>query len=195
MTAYVDELWYVLVDNQSYGPYGSAYMVNFVGEGRVIESSLISKHPQNGFLPAVQFPNFQHWVQAAMQAQAPQTQPAPITAAPQAEPYSPSAGYRAPKPDSPQENLFLVMAEINPQTGMRFLRSLQSFGHVQRIGDTVWLLKGTHELQEINAALSKTLAKRDRLFIHDCFANQQAWENIGADLDDRIRQIWQDLKR
>jgi len=87
------------------------------------------------------------------------------------------------------------MAEINPQTGMSFLRALQSFGHVQRIGDAFWLLKASRDLPEIKASLSATLAKRDRLFIHDCFANQQAWENIGADLDDRIRQIWQGLKR
>jgi len=35
MTAYVEDVWYVLVENQSYGPYSAAHMANFVHEGRV----------------------------------------------------------------------------------------------------------------------------------------------------------------
>jgi len=96
---------------------------------------------------------------------------------------------------SPQETLFIVMAEVDPQTGMNFLRALQSFGHVQRIGDSVWLLHASHTLTDVKAALTTTLKKRDRLFIHDCFANQQGWQNIGADLDSRIREIWKTIKR
>jgi len=195
MTDHADNLWYVLVDNQSYGPYGYADMVGFVDESRIIAKSLISNHPQNGFLPASQYPAFQHWINAALSLHAPQTQ--------QALAPSPTSNYNHDLQDSPshsqhaikKDNLFLVMAEIDPQTGMNFLRALQSFGHVQRIGDALWLLKATQDLQEIKSNLATTLKKRDRLFIHDCFSNQQAWENIGADLDARIRQIWQGLKR
>jgi len=32
MTGHTDNLWYVLVDNQSYGPYSNADMVSFVDE-------------------------------------------------------------------------------------------------------------------------------------------------------------------
>lgn len=194
MTGHTDNLWYVLVDNQSYGPYSNADMVSFVDESRIIASSLISNHPQNGFLPASQYQAFQHWINAALSVQTHQTQPA---LAPSQTPQ-----YNQVVQDEPQsqhsikkDNLFLVMAEIDPQTGMNFLRALQSFGHVQRIGDALWLLKADQDLQTIKSDLAATLRKRDRLFIHDCFSNQQSWENIGADLDTRIRQIWQGLNR
>lgn len=196
MTGFADDLWYVLVDNQSYGPYSAADMMNFVGEGRIIAESLISAHPQTGFLPAAQTPAFQVWMSRAMGADTHHAQ-SQSSSAPQNTPVH--THYRQPnaatQPQGRPDKLFLVMAEIDPQTGMNFLRALQSFGHVQRIGDTVWLLKATQDLQEIKSSLGVTLSKRDRLFIHDCFSNQQAWENIGADLDTRIRQIWQGLKR
>ncbi len=199
MTGSVDNLWYVLVENQSYGPYNMDHMIGFISEGRVLPNSLVSAYPQSGFLPASQHPVFQHWVNTSAHAQTPQFQPQQqVQSSAQHNPttqYSPATQPDSTVKEGPQDNIFLIMAEVNPKTGMNFLRRLQNYGHVQRIGDAFWLLKSAHGLTDIKASLAETLTKRDRLFIHDCFSNQQSWENIGADLDDRIRQIWGGLKR
>lgn len=189
-----EDIWYVLVDSQSYGPYASDIMASFVREGRIISTSLISRHPQQGFIPAATVPIFQNWSRVTMQALAQPQAKAQI----QTHGHSRHQQPATPAPQTTQsikETLFIVMAEVDPKTGMNFLRALQNFGYVQRIGDSVWLLHASHNLSDVKAALSETLTKRDRLFIHDCFANQQGWENIGADLDGRIRDIWQRLKR
>ncbi|PHR90891.1 MAG: hypothetical protein COA69_14360 [Robiginitomaculum sp.] len=91
-----------------------------------------------------------------------------------------------------QTSVFLVMAEIRSEGAMGFLKALQSFGTAQRIGDTVWLLRSAHEAEHLRNALSQTLSRQDRLFILDSSANKTAWFNIGADLDKRIRELWND---
>jgi hypothetical protein len=50
--------WYVQVNGQSYGPYSIAQMISYIGEGRIIASSLISQDPSQGFGLAVGFPVF-----------------------------------------------------------------------------------------------------------------------------------------
>ena len=205
MDGLVDTKWYVLVDGQSYGPYSQDVMTAFVGEGRVISASLISTDAQQGFVAAGSLPVFQHWIGRALKMAQPQVQShgaasptsfqTPSNVRPHTQAQTTPVQTQQPVQASMQDTLFIVMAEVDPKTGMNFLRTLQSFGHVQRISDSVWLLQARHSLGEVKDALSVSLTKRDRLFVHDCFANQQAWENIGADLDGRIRQMWQAVKR
>ena len=203
MNATAQDLWYVLVEGQSYGPYTHDVMINFVGEGRLIASSLISQNAQHGYVPANSTPIFQHWANIVMQLRQgtqtaqPQMQQTHTPQAQTPQAYTIAAAQPVQKQDprptqsaTRPSTVFIVMAEVDPKTGMNFLRALQSFGYVQRIGDSVWLLQGQHELNEVKSALASTLTKRDRLFIHDCFANQQDWVNIGADLDARIAQMW-----
>ena len=99
--------------------------------------------------------------------------------------------HHAPQPYvSPSLSVYLVMAEIRSGQDMRFLQILQSYGTAQRIGDTVWLMRGTTTLTALRDALAGTLSQQDRLFLLDTFKNQTAWFNIGADMDTRIRELW-----
>ena len=200
MDGSAQQFWYVLAEGQSYGPYSSEIMAGFVAEGRIIATSFISNQPEHGYVPAASTPIFQTWIHNAVHAPAshPHATPAPEQhrqTTQQAQPSQRQTHQQSQAASIVQNTLFIVMAEIDPKTGMNFLRALQSFGHVQRLGDSVWLLHAQHSLADVKETLSSTLSKRDRLFIHDCFANQQAWENIGADLDQRIRAIWQTLSR
>lgn len=86
--------------------------------------------------------------------------------------------------------VFLVMAEIRSGQTMGFLQALQSYGEAQRIGDNLWLVRGATTAQLLRNALSQTLTREDRLFILDSFANQTAWFNIGAEMDNKIRELW-----
>lgn len=95
----------------------------------------------------------------------------------------------APRPKS---SVFVIMAEIRSNGAMEFLRTVQAFGTAQRIGDTVWVLRSAASAEQLRNSLSQSLSRQDRLFILDGHHNKTAWFNIGADLDNRIREIWTD---
>lgn len=202
--------WYVEFDGLSYGPFTYAQMQGFVNEGRVVATSQITPDPARGYFQASAFPVFLHWLSARQemqhmqdmqQAQAANTQP--LYAAVQAQRQEAQSVHMAvgqsytpsPTPEqmrAPALSVFLIMAEIRSAQAMPFLQALQRFGTAQRIGDTVWLVKGTTTAEGLRSALSQTLTKQDRLFVLDCFNNKTSWFNIGADMDTRIRELWEE---
>ena len=174
--------WHVQFAEQVYGPYGTAQMQAFVAEGRIIDTSLITHDQSRGFFRASAYPIFAEWVQQAQPVQ-PVYQEQPMQlAVGQSHPVSAPAAHTL--------SVFLVMAEIRSGQAMRFLQILQSLGKAQRIGDSVWLLQAANDVDGLRRALSQDLTKQDRLFIVDSFKNQTAWFNIGADMDQRIREFW-----
>ena len=192
--------WYVQVSGQSYGPYSMAQMIAFIGEGRVIAGSLISQDATQGFAMAAGFPAFAgqlapyaapHVLQQAHAQQ--QAQRGEITPQPQNALRQQPEEQAAPKP-ALGPSVFLVMAEINSENGMRFLQALQSFGRAQRIGDTVWLVRAAADIDNLRNALANTLTRQDRVFIMDSFNNRTAWFNIGADMDTRIKELWASIE-
>ena len=166
--------WYVQVMGQVYGPYDLSTMQAFIQEGRIVEDSMISPNPSGGFDAARNSIFFR--------ASAPEPYAAPMNAAP-LQPQ-PTVQVRQ-KPI-----VFVIMAEINSENAMKFLHAMQKLGTAQRIGDTVWLLKSAMSIDELQNHLSAPLSRQDRLFILDSFNNKPAWHNIGADMDQRIRELW-----
>ena len=187
--------WYVQVDNQAYGPYTEEQMQAFVSEGRVNENSLITNAPESGYFHAVAYDVFKLWSGTGQAiAVGAETQTYQLTT-----PYTPQYAVPEPVVATPEPsqamsnaptNVFLVMAEIRSGGAMEFLKALQSYGIAQRIGDTVWLLRSGTGVEQLRNALSQSLDRQDRLFILDSSANKTAWFNIGADLDKRIRELW-----
>lgn len=194
--------WYVQVQNQNYGPYGDEQMQAFVLEGRVNANSLISHDVNAGFFNAAAFDAFKLWNGedkiAVGQTQTRAYQPATpqSTPAPQAPLIAPQAvadvGAGVTSENAEPAKVFLVMAEINSEGTMGFLQALQTFGQAERISATVWLLKSQASVEQLRNSLSQTLDHQDRLFLLDSTQNKPAWFNIGADLDHRIRDLWQD---
>lgn len=187
--------WYVQVSGQSYGPYSMAQMIAFIGEGRVIAGSLISQDATQGFAMAAGFPAFAGQLapyaspQVLKQAHAQQTQ-GQQKAQETPKPHEPLTAQAPAAQPAADPSVFLVMAEINSENGMRFLQALQSFGPAQRIGDTVWLVRAASDIDNLRNALANTLTRQDRVFIMDSFNNRTAWFNIGADMDSRIKELW-----
>lgn len=209
--------WYVEFDGLSYGPFSYAQMQSFVNEGRVLSSSLITQDPQRGFYHASAFPVFLQWLssrqemeqlhlfqqqqsngaqqphyaqsQLQAQSQPAHTQQAQNVQVAVGQSYTPAPTLAQMR--APELSVFLIMAEIRSSQAMPFLQALQVFGTAQRIGDTVWLVRGTTTAETLRSSLSQTLTKQDRLFVLDCFNNQTSWFNIGADMDTRIRELWQ----
>ena len=199
--------WYVFVENQSYGPYSDDQMRGFVAEGRISNSSLISNTPQSGFFSATEFDAYNLWsgdaqqnmlssvaAAGAVSVQATTANYAPIQPI-QKQPVQPQyeqaqAPQSTPAVHSNKSCVFLVMAEIRSGGEMAFLQTLRGFGQTQRVGDTVWLVRSTYSVEQIRNTLSQTLNQQDRLFILNSHAGKTAWFNIGADLDHRIRELW-----
>jgi hypothetical protein len=202
--------WYVQVQNQSYGPYSEEQMQSFTAEGRINAQSMITADLRNGFFTADRFQNFAAWSgtqQAAVVGGGAQQyqQPSGYAAAQAAQqntahqkPVAQAQAQvqtQAPAPTAPATQptgVFLIMAEINSDGAMTFLQALQSFGKAERISNTVWLLRTSIAVEQLRNSLSQSLNRQDRLFILDSKANKTAWFNIGADLDHRIRDLWQD---
>lgn len=200
--------WYVNVENQAYGPYSDDKMRGFVAEGRVTTASLISHAPENGFYGAGEFDEFNLWCDAAQQTA---LQPLVAVGAQAGVQGGTAARHTRvqtlhqetiqPSQQSGKQlgqnqvadaktNVFLIMAEIRSDGEMAFLQTMQNFGQAERIGDTVWLVRTSNSVEHIRNTLSQTLNQQDRLFILDSKAGKTAWFNIGADLDHRIRELW-----
>lgn len=167
----------------------------FIQEGRVIQTSLITQNPAAGFYPAGTTEFFEADTPAltAPTVIAPTPAPSQPVMAPtlhrnQLQPtpiYNPQTENSNAKPA-----VYLIMAEINSEQKMRFLHLIQKLGTAQRIGDSVWLLKTEIEIQPLKSQISSTLSRQDRLFILDSFNNKTAWHNIGADMGERIDELW-----
>ena len=210
--------WFVNVQNQVYGPYSESQMQAFTMEGRITAHSLISNAPAQGFYAAIGYDAFALWSGTGQVAvgghgygQAAQdyeivgaTQGAQIGAQPSTpEPITPEPTTPEPSviPEAPtiamtpetthnDKHVFLIMAEIRSDGAMAFLQKLQGFGAAQKLSDNIWLVKSAHSVEQLRNSLSQCLNRQDRLFILDAATNTPAWFNIGADLDNRIRDLW-----
>ncbi|MEE9348062.1 MAG: hypothetical protein V3U82_07700 [Robiginitomaculum sp.] len=193
--------WFAQVQGQVYGPYENGQMQSFVSEGRITTGSLISNNPATGFFQAVGYDIFTLWSGTGQMSAAQgsalgsiQGGGGPIAAQTSAPTPSPSnvTAFRQPEGKETDKALhqFIIMAEIHSDNSLLFLRALQTFGTAERVGDSVWVLKSGQTTQVLRNGLSQTLTRQDRLFIVDSAANKTAWFNIGADLDNRIRNLW-----
>jgi len=195
--------WFVQVSGQVYGPYDNGAMQSFVSEGRVNAASKITNDPSGGFYDAAAYDIYNFWAgtgQARVNAPEPTLHrfsaisETPLSA-PLAEPKALDATPEAERPEAlskaaSAQGVFTIMAEIRSGDTMAFLQTLQSFGRVERIGETLWALRGLTTVEQLRNALSSTLGRQDRMFIVDSVSNRTAWFNIGADLDKRIRDLW-----
>lgn len=173
----VHRQWFVQVDGQPYGPFSDKTLWDFMCEGRVNAQSFVSQSANSNFRPVSADPGLMSWL-----AQVPKTQ-APTTPAPQVRPHA--AAQAQVKP-----TVFMIMAEVRSGRGMELIQTLQGLGTVQRIGDTVWLLRANATVDTVRNILSQPLGPNDRLFILDSFANETAWFNLSSDMNAQISELW-----
>ncbi|MEP1229438.1 MAG: hypothetical protein ABJG88_02060 [Litorimonas sp.] len=164
--------WYIQVDQQNYGPFDDQTIWAFMCEGRINAQSLISRYPNTGYHLVSAEAGLMNWM-----AQVPQSQPA--------QPQNTTL-----QQTQAAQSVFMVMAEIRSGRAMDFLKTLQSLGDVERIGDSVWIIQACASSEEIRNILCQPLGNDDRLFIMDSFANETAWFNLGAQMDTRVRELW-----
>jgi len=192
--------WYIQVEQQNYGPFDDATLWAFMCEGRVNAQSLISQYPNTAYRPVAADPGLMGWLnqtpqnlaaQAQLVQQQAVQQPTYAQVQPQQMQQQAQAQAQAQaQPNTAAQTVFMIMAEIRSGRGMEFLQTLQSLGDVERIGDTVWILKARASSEDIRNVLCQPLGADDRLFVIDSFANDTAWFNLGAQMDSRVRELW-----
>lgn len=167
--------WFVQVDGQPYGPFDDKTLWSFMCEGRVNPQSFISQSASSGFRSVSADPGLMNWLSQVPKADALK----------QAE--------SQPKPQA-APTVFMIMAEVRSGRGMDLIQTLQGLGSVQRIGDSVWLLRAEAKADDVRNVLSQPLGPNDRLFVLDSFANETSWFNLSPDMDAQIASLW-DIKR
>jgi len=183
--------WYIQVEQQNYGPFDDQTLWVFMCEGRVNAQSLLSQYPNTGYRPVSADPGLMNWIE---QVPNPKVQADQVHEAQQAQDQTSNLQPQPTHIAEAAQSVFMVMAEIRSGRGMDFLQTLQSLGDVERIGDSVWLLKARAKSEDIRNVLCQPLGTDDRLFIMDSFANETAWFNLGAQMDNRVRELW-DVER
>lgn len=167
-----ERLWYIRVTGTIYGPFDDRTVWTYVQEGRVTALSDLSMRPDHGYQPAKNWLEIAHWFLAPVVEHPPEPTPAP--------PVQPK-----------HTSLMLVMAEIRSGRSMAFLQTLQSLGDAQRIGDSVWLLQSNSDPEQMKSVLGPTLSVSDRLFVVDATYSEFSAYNLGADVDDQLKKIFE----
>lgn len=202
--------WYIKVGQQAYGPFDDQTLWQYMWEGRVTAQSLITQHPQQPYRPIAENASLMNWlaqiptdtqdfsVPKSVQTTQPtqrsvDNQPLqrPGEAAPRRKQFGRHKQAEQPLDLEPlRPSVFVIMADIKSGQDMEFLKRLQGLGNAERIGDNLWLLQATTTADQIRNTLSQPLGSQDRLFILDSFENSTAWFNIGPEMDQRIRNLW-----
>lgn len=164
--------WFIQVDAQPYGPFDDKTLWAFMCEGRVNPQSLVSQSANSGFRPVSADPGLMNW----------------MTQIPKTEAEAPRKSNETRS--QPKPTVFMIMAEVRSGRGMELIQTLQGLGPVQRIGDTVWLLRAQAKAEDVRNVLSQPLGPNDRLFVLDSFANETSWFNLSPDMDGQIAALW-----
>lgn len=152
--------WWVQVRGQDYGPYTFAQLSDFVTEGRVRPTTLVSDKKDGA------------WVEArrviGLMAQRPEAANDAASAA---------------------ANI-IVYAEIITGGFNAFVAALEGMGTLCDLRPGVWVLRTTHSVGVIRNTLSQTLEHGDRFVVIDASRDRIAWFNLGPEVDVRLARVW-----
>lgn len=160
--------WFVKVEGRVYGPYTSAQMRAFIGEGRIAPHSSVSEHRDQGYRSASDVPELKAWLDEARRI----------------------PGQRRPAPADARTANFVVVAELDADSRGAFEAALHEFGEVEAITRNVFILRCAASAAHLRNELSHLLGREDKLLVVDASRDRSAWFNLGHDADQRIRDLW-----
>ncbi|MEQ1617563.1 MAG: GYF domain-containing protein [Terricaulis sp.] len=153
--------WWVEVRGKAYGPYAYAQLSQFVDEGRVRPTTLVSDRPDGA------------WVEARKVIGL----------------IAPSSSRPANDAAAGGANIF-VHAEIRSGAWNAFMSALESMGAICELSSGLWLLRTRYSAGIIRNTLSQTLEQGDRFVVIDASRDRFAWFNLGPEVDVRVAKVW-----
>jgi hypothetical protein len=163
------QTWWVRVDEKVYGPYSIAQMNRFIGEGRVVATTLLSAKADGEFSPAHTLTSFRstlHEQRTNFQVQ------------------------RADRRKPADTANVLVWAELMSNASRRFENELHQLGAVAEIIPGLYILRTRNTAGVVRNALSQVLDRGDKFLVMDSTRDRLAWFNLGPEVDARIREVW-----
>ncbi|MEZ5994633.1 MAG: DUF4339 domain-containing protein [Hyphomonadaceae bacterium] len=152
--------WWVQIRGRAFGPYSIEQMAQFLSEGRVRPTTLVSDNGKSNWLEARK-------VMTLRGLRTPQAANDSVEAA----------------------NVF-VHAEIFSGATRAFLAALEAMGSVCELNPNLWIVRTAHSAGVVRNALSQTLERGDRFVVIDATRDRLAWFNLGPETDVRIGKVW-----
>lgn len=159
--------WWVKASEKVYGPYTRAQMARFVGEGRVIGTTMVSNNPAVEWMEARHSQGLRtvlHDARGAFRA-------------------------KNSEADKGAANV-LVWAEMNSGSSRKFEHELRQLGTVADIVPGLYMVRTTHTAGTMRNALSQVLERGDKVMVVDSTRDRLAWFNLGPEVDVRLREVW-----
>lgn len=194
--------WLLKYGDRIYGPYTLDAMKSYIAEGRVIAQSVIA--------PEGTLPGAENW-QAAASVEAfaalfAEPQPAAPTerAAPASTPEaldtetSPAqerAAYGSSKGQTdrrrqPETANFVIIMDIKARYAGPLEQAIMSLGPAYKLATNVWCVNANGTAAGLLNDLSVHIGKSDSMFIVDATRDRTAWNNLGPEIDAKIRRVW-----
>lgn len=152
--------WWVQIRGRAFGPYTIEQMAQFLTEGRVRPTTMVSDNGKD------------NWVEAR-RVMALRGLRKPMAAN-----------------DAEEAANVFVHAEIFSGSWTGFMAALESMGFVCDLGPGLWLVRTRFTSGVIRNTLSQTLERGDRFVVIDATRDRLAWFNLGPEVDVRIGKVW-----
>jgi hypothetical protein len=179
----MSDFWIVSVSDRAYGPYTTQQVEGFIGEGRIVASSLIARAGETEFAPA----GTENVFSALFQ-------PSKSTAVAQAmqpnEPVAVQKFGRDGDAKTGERARFVVIADMKSRSIQGLEDELHKLGQAHAMFPQVWLLVSELSVTTVRNQLIQQLGKLDTLFVVDSTHDKAAWFNFGPEADARIRKMW-----
>lgn len=198
--------WLLKYGDRIYGPYTVDAMKSYIAEGRVIAQSVIA--------PEGTLPGAENWQAAASveafaayfgepQPETPVEKPASIPVAAPAAPASDAdaqtsqerAAYGSSKGQTdrrrqPETANFVIVMDIKARYAGPLEQAIMSLGPAYKLAPNVWCVNANGTAAGLLNDLSVHIGKSDSMFIVDATRDRTAWNNLGPEIDAKIRRVW-----
>ncbi|HUO93526.1 MAG TPA: GYF domain-containing protein [Rhizomicrobium sp.] len=168
--------WMVSVDGRAYGPYTDAQMAAFAAEGRLAPQSLIARAGQEAFRYAGEEPS--------LAALFPPKQ--------RSEPLASFGCLKGENRENGAPSHIVIVADVKSHDAKCLEEEIYRLGQACSLLPQMWLLKTEKSVNTVRNRLVQQLGRLDVLFVVDATNNKAAWFNFGAEVETRIRRVWND---
>ncbi|MDZ4759719.1 MAG: GYF domain-containing protein [Alphaproteobacteria bacterium] len=163
--------WRIRVNDQDYGPYPRARLIDFLKEGRVAAGTLLCCGSDAEFLPAEKHPNLR-W---------------DFNAPPRKRRFG-EVKLEPGESEVPVCNYFIAAHLL--ASNESFERVLRDSGKFTRAAGDMWILRSRLTVQQLRNQLSMIMKPREQFVVVNASKDRLAWFNLGAENDIAVRGVW-----
>ncbi|HEX4533508.1 MAG TPA: DUF4339 domain-containing protein [Rhizomicrobium sp.] len=174
--------WTMSAGGRIYGPYTSAQMRVFVGEGRLAAHSMVARAGTDDFLPAGGYSELEDLFPKPERLAYAQ----PI----RSEAPSPKFGRVDGENAGSERARFVIFSDMKSRSVSGLEEEIFNLGPAYEIMPQAWIVATTLSLTAIRNVLVQKLGKIDVLYIVDITRNKGTWYNFGPEAEARIRRVW-----